>query len=94
MHDQRSAAFLQTSAPHALRPCTVSTVARSSASLEAQVDMAVGKEDISRQTYGSIAEIEIEQVFILDLRHLNDGLVLHALRMSLHLGPHQLIPLV
>ena len=56
--------------------------------------MRVGKEDISRQTYGSIAEVEIEQVFVLNLRNLDDGRVLHALLVSLHLRPHQLIPLV
>ena len=45
-------------------------------------------------THGSITEVEVEQVFILDLCHLDDGLIVHALCVRLDFGPHQLVPLV
>ena len=45
-------------------------------------------------THSSIAEVEVEEVFILDLGHLDDGLIVHALRMCLHFGTNQLVFLV
>ena len=45
-------------------------------------------------TNSRVVVVEIEEVFILDLAHLDDGLILHAVLVSLHLGPDQLVSLV
>ena len=50
--------------------------------------------EVARRTYGIVAEVEIQQVFILNLCHLDYSLILQTLLVSLHLGPHQLVPLV
>ena len=46
------------------------------------------------RTHGRVCKVEVQQVFILDLRDLNDGFVVKALLVGLHLGPHQLVLLV
>lgn len=39
-------------------------------------------------THGSIGEVEVEQVFILNLSHLDDGFIVQPLLVRLHLGSH------
>ena len=49
---------------------------------------------VASLTHGFIVEVEVQQVCVLDLCHLDDRLVVHPLLVGLDLGPHQLVPLV
>ena len=47
-----------------------------------------------RRTHDGIVEVEVEQIFILDLSHLDDSFVVQPLLVAFYFAPHQLVLLV
>ena len=42
----------------------------------------------AKRTHGRVGEGEVQQVFVLNLSHLDDSLIVHALLVALDLAPH------